>query len=142
MSYSAAGRTHPEYKSTGSVFVLDPGCFPGTKFPGSMDPSEFRNLAGPLIHALSKSPYIAPNGADVGGFQQEGLYFLVLTGESSTGPSGVGKASVHENILLTVTEFNGYWIGWGSRADDERTAQLKAMTDNVKFWIGPKGKMP
>jgi hypothetical protein len=142
MSYSVAGRAQPEYKSKGLVFVLDPGCFPGTKFPRSMAPSEFRDLAGAIIHAFSKSPYIGPDGADVGGFQQEGLFFLVLTGAISTGPAAAGKASVHENMLLTLTEFNGYWIGWGSRADDERTAQLKGMTENIKFWMGPKGKMP
>jgi hypothetical protein len=104
-----------------------------------MDPREFRAFAGTIIHDFSKSQYIGPAGADVGAFQQEGLFFLVLTGEGS---AGAGKVSLHVNMLLTLTEFNGYWIGWGSRADDERTVQLKGMADNVKFWIGAKGKMP
>jgi hypothetical protein len=53
----------------------------------------------------------------------------------------VGGGSLHENMLLVLTEFNGYWIGWGTRADDERAGQLKKM-DGIKFWIGPKGKKP
>jgi hypothetical protein len=133
------GSAHPEYKSTGSYFVLDPGCFPDAKFPRSMDPGEVRSLAGRIIHAFAHSPYIASDGADIGAFQQENLFFVMLTGQSSAGPD---KTAVHENMMLSVTEFNGYWIGWATRADDERTVQLKKTGNGLQFWVGPKGKMP
>lgn len=142
MSISVAGSSaHPEYTSRGSYFVVDPGCFPDAKFPRSMNAGEVRAIAGKILHAFAHSPYIAPDGADVGASQQESLLFVVLTGQC---PASASNKGVHENIMLSFTAFNGYWIGWATRADDERTEQLKNTSDGprLQFWIGPKGKMP
>jgi hypothetical protein len=140
VSYRVANPAHHDYRSTGSLFVLDPGCFQGAKFPKELDRGEFRDFAGKMIHAFSKSPYMAPDGADIGDLQNEKLIFVILTG-NDTVRLGDGS-SLHENMLFTLVEFNGYWVCWGARADDERVAQLKNLTDGLKFWIGPKGTMP
>jgi hypothetical protein len=140
VSYSRVNTTHPTYKSIGSLFAIDPGCFPDTKFAKVVDAGELRAVAGKMIHAFSKSPYIGPDGADVGGSQEENLVVLSLTGEDTV--RLYDESTIHENLLFALTEFSGYWIGWGAKADDARTAELKGMADNIKFWIGPKGKMP
>jgi hypothetical protein len=140
MSISVSGSSaDPEYTSKGSYFVIDPGCFPDARFPKSMDTGDIRAIAGKIIHAFAHSPYIAPDGADVGAFQQESLLFVMLTGQCAASASNKG---VHENIMLSFTAFNGYWVGWATRADDERTEQLKSTSNGLQFWIGPKGKMP
>lgn len=141
MSISVGGSSaDPEYTSRGSYFVIDPGCFPDARFPRSMDTDDVRAIAAKIIHAFAHSPYIAPDGADVGAFQQESLLFVMLTGSC---PASASNKGVHENLMLTFTAFNGYWIGWATRADDERTQQLKNDASNVlQFWVGPKGKMP
>jgi hypothetical protein len=140
MSISVPGSSaDPQYTSKGSYFVIDPGCFPDTRFPKSPQSSDVRAIAGQIIHAFAHSPYIAPDGADVGAFQQENLVFIVLTGQCATGACDKG---VHENMMLSFTAFDGYWIGWATRADDERTEQLKNTSNGLQFWIGPKGKMP
>lgn len=140
MSISVSGDpADPGYTSKGSYFVIDPGCFPDARFPTSMDTGDIRAIAGKIIHAFAHSLYVAPDGADVGSFQQENLLFVMLTGQCAAGP---GNQEVHENLMLSFTAFHGYWIGWATRADDERTNQLKSISNGVQFWIGPKGKMP
>lgn len=139
LSYAAANSQHPEYKSTGSLFVVDPGCFPDAKFPRAVDEGQYRDFASKIVPAFKRSPYIGPHGADMGDAQEESLLFVLLTGED-TAQLGDGS-SLHENLLFSLTEFNGYWICWGWRVDDGRRAVLEKM-NGIKFWMGPKGKMP
>lgn len=140
VDFGIPGLVHHDYRSTGSVFVLDPGCFPDAKYPQALDRGQFRDFAGKIIHAFSKSPYIAPDGADIGDLQNGKFIFVILTGSDSI--TLADGSPLHENMLFELVEFNGYWVCWGARADDERVAQLKNLTDGLKFWIGPKGTMP
>lgn len=140
VSFGMASPAHRDYRSTGSLFLLDPACFPDAKFPQALDRVQFRDFAGKMIHAFAKSPYIAPDGADIGDLQNGRFIFVILTGNDNL--TLADGSTLHENRLFELVEFNGYWVCWGARADDERVAQLKNLSDGLKFWVGPKGTMP
>jgi hypothetical protein len=138
LSHSVADSIRPEYKSMGLLFVLDPGCFPDAKFPRAIEEGQFHSFSGKMIHAFSKSPFIAPDGADIGSLQKESLIFVILTGGDTT-QLGDGS-SIHENLVIGMTERNGYWVGWAARTDDQSKTEIEDL-ENLKFWMG-SGKMP
>jgi hypothetical protein len=112
------------------IFAMDPRCFPGNKFPDSdKDLAGIQKFAKTTIATFSHSPFISPNGADYGAERIESKLVIRFVGDMMTDASEVPaerpRGPVHVNLMLSVTESNGYWVAWSAVADDGAKEILK-----------------
>ncbi len=111
-------------------FAIDPECFPGAPFPKSaQDRVAVTKFARRITNAFAHTPYIAPDGADFGGFDAGRRAFITITtGKKVSVERGMPsrKEIIHVNTLLTFIESNGYWIVAAEQVDDEAKKIVQA----------------
>jgi hypothetical protein len=129
LSLEAPRKTEGRFTSVATLFAIDPGCFPGTEFPHSMDKGKIQKVADKIIRSFSNTPYISPDGAYVVGYWSQGRVIIHLTGgvivNAVEGPHPATKEPLHLNISFIFTESNGYWVAWAFAADDPSAEELK-----------------
>ena len=128
------------FTSSGTLFAIDPGCFPDIKFPRSSkdksvkfpesakDKQKIVEFADKFVKSFSHTPFISRNGADVDATRAGGRMVIILTGDEvidAVGGSPVTKRPLHVNFLFTVMELNGYWVAWAAVVDDPSRELLK-----------------
>jgi hypothetical protein len=105
------------------LMVIDPGCFPGVKFPDTLSKENWNQpFVQVMAKALSHSPFSSANSADINGFVAIGRQFVTLTG---SGEESIADRPVHVNYLVVFVKSNGYWVAWMTRADDKAKKQLE-----------------
>jgi hypothetical protein len=113
-----------------TYFVFDPECFPGAPFPRSAkDRGAVTKFAGRVVHAFADTPYIPPGGSDFGSFEAGKRAFVTLVADKKVVVQGNGPAqgeTVHVNMLLMLTESNGFWIVTAEMVDDAAKAIMQA----------------
>jgi len=129
LSLEAPHQVEGRFYSVASLFAIDPGCFPGTEFPHSLDKAKIQKLADKIIKTYSHSPYISPYGAFVVGDMSQGRVFIRLTQgviiNALFGHPAARKEPLNVNNSIVVTESNSYWVAWAYLADDPSTEELK-----------------
>lgn len=125
--------SHPgtnEFGPKATYFVFDSECFPGAPFPRSTkDRGAVTKFAGRVVHAFAHTPYIPPEGSDFGSFEAGKRAFVTLIADKNVVVPGNGPAqneTVHVNMLLMLTESNGYWIVTAEMVDDAAKAIMQA----------------
>lgn len=88
------------------------------------DRAAVQAFAGRVVHALAHTPYTAPNGADLGGFDKGGRAFVLLTTEKEQNSASGEK--VHVNTMLILVESDGYWIVMAEAVDDAAKEKMQA----------------
>lgn len=124
---------HPASEPFGpkaTFFAFDPECFPGAPFPRSTkDRAAVKKFAQRVVHALALTPYIPPGGADFGGFDAGRRAFVTLVADKNLAVPRNGSAegdTVHVNMLLMLTESNGYWVVMAEIVDDASKTIMQA----------------
>jgi hypothetical protein len=133
-----------QFNSTITLFAIDPGCFPGMKFPKSLkDRQKIQEFARKIVNFFAHTPYISSNGADIDAGDQAGRLGIWLTGsdvinapDGQTIDSQTTKEPVRVNKLLALVESNGYWFAWANLADDATKAELQQRND-LQFKVKP-----
>lgn len=137
LSMQAPEKEKGQFNSTITLFAIDPGCFPGTKFPKSLkDRQKIQEFARKIVNFFSHTPYISSNGADIDAGDQAGRLEIWLTGADVIKPSirqttddQATKEPLRVNKLLALVESNGYWFAWANLADDATKAELQKRND-------------
>ena len=136
LSLEAPHQVEGRFYSVASLFAIDPGCFPGTEFPHSLDKAKIQKLADKIIKTYSHSPYISPYGAFVVGDMSQGRVFIRLTQGviiiALFGHPAARKEPLNVNNSIVVTESNSYWVAWAYLADDPSTEELKNAKEEFK----------
>jgi hypothetical protein len=136
LALHAPERGDRRFNSTATVLAIDPGCFPGAKFPRSLkDKAKILMFAHKIVNAFSNTPYISRDGADVDAMPLGGRLAIVLTGNDVInkvdGHDEATKEQLHVNTSFNLTEANGYWVAWTARADDASREEMK--NSNISF---------
>jgi hypothetical protein len=125
--------SHPASKPFGpkaTYFAFDPECFPGAPFPRSTkDRAAVTKFARRVVHAFAHTPYIPPGGADFGGIDAGRRAFVTLVADKNVVVPGNGPPqgdTVHVNMLLMLTESNGYWVVMAAMVDDASKGIMQA----------------
>lgn len=111
-------------------FVFDPECFPGAPFPrSSKNRAAVTKFGRRAVAALALTPYIPPGGADCGGYDAGRRAFVLLYADKNVEVPSSGaaqSATVHVNMLLMLTESNGYWVVMAEMVDDASKSIMQA----------------
>jgi hypothetical protein len=126
-----------QFNSTITLFAIDPGCFPGMKFPKSLkDRQKIQEFARKIVNFFAHTPYISSTGADIDAGDLAGRLGIWLTGSDViNAPNGqtidgqTTKEPVRVNKFLALVESNGYWFAWANVADDATKAELQKRND-------------
>lgn len=121
--------TNNPFGPKATFFVFDPECFPGAPFPrSSKNRTAVTKFGSRAVAALALTPYIPAGGADCGGFDAGGRAFVTLFADKNVdvpGRGGAQPATVHVNMLLMLTESNGYWVVMAAMVDDASKAIMQ-----------------
>ncbi len=111
------------FPSISQMMVIDPSCFPGIKFPETLTKENWNQpFVQVMGKALSHSPFMSANGADINGFVAGGRQFVTLSGN---GPDSFAGHPVHVNYMVVFVKSHGYWVVWMTRADDKAKKALE-----------------
>lgn len=127
-----------KFSSIAAIFAIDPGCFPGAKFPKSLeDKKKILKFTDRIVKSFANTPFISHKGADVDAFREAGLLIIQLSGDevinAVNGLDPATKEPLHVNISFCLAESNGYWVAWTVVADDPTAEELKKW--NVQFKV-------
>jgi hypothetical protein len=139
LSLHAPEQAKGQFNSTVTLLAIDPGCFPGAKFPKSLkDKKKIREFAHQIVNAFSHTSYISRNGADFDADIQAGRLAIWLTGDELINAldGQATKEPLHVNRLLGLVESNGYWVAWATLVDDSTKAELQKRND-LQFKVRP-----
>jgi hypothetical protein len=105
LSLHAPEKEKGQFNSTITLFAIDPGCFPGAKFPKSLkDKKQVHEFARKIVNFFAHTAYISSNGADIDVGDQAGRLGIWLTGADVINPSDsqATKEPVRVNKLLPL----------------------------------------
>jgi hypothetical protein len=132
LSLHAPEQAKGQFNSTVTLLAIDPGCFPGAKFPKSLkDKKKIHEFARKIVNFFAHTAYISSNGADIDAGDQAGRLGIWLTGvDVINAPDGqTTKEPLRVNKLLGLVESNGYWFAWANLADDATKTELQQRND-------------
>jgi hypothetical protein len=141
LSIKTANKAQSKFRSTQVIFAVDPRCFPGEKFPRSIDRDKVMKFGGYIGKAFLNTPFISKHyGFDVGADPLEKQPIVSLTGSDDI-DAGEGNDDAtlteltHVNRLLAVAEsnVNPLWVVWGGVTDDAAKEELQHT--NIQFWL-------
>jgi hypothetical protein len=140
LSLHAPQQSEGRFNATVSLFVIDPSCFSGAKFPRSLeDKDKILKFSDKIVKAFSNTPYISRNGVDIAAVHEAGRLIISLTGDdvfnAVESRDHATKEPLHVHTLFRLTESNGYWVAWTALADDSSREELK--NSNVQFKVAP-----
>ncbi len=139
LSLHAPEPAQGQFNSSITLLAIDPGCFPGAKFPKSLkDKKQIQEFAHKIVNSFSHTPYISRDGADIDSSLQAGRLAIFLTGADLVNAldGQATKEPLHVNRLLGMVESNGYWVAWANLADDSTKAELQKR-DDLQFKVSP-----
>jgi hypothetical protein len=138
LSLHAPEQEKSQFNSTITLFAIDPGCFPGTRFPKSPQEKQVHEFAGKIVNFFAHTAYISSNGTNIDAGDMAGRLGIWLTGSDLINPSDgqATKEPLRVNKLLALVESNGYWFAWANLADDATKAELQKRND-LQFAVKP-----
>jgi hypothetical protein len=141
LSIETLNKAQGKFRSTQTIFAMDPRCFPGEKFPHSMDKGKVMKFGRYIGKAFLNTPFISKHyGFDVGADPAGKQLIVSLTGSDDI-DAGDGSENAtlteltHVNRLLAVAEsnVNRLWVVWGVVSDDAGKEELQHT--NIQFWV-------